>query len=45
MTGWSEAFVKALPRGTSMSAADDQTMQAIESAVHACMQSLKAGQN
>jgi hypothetical protein len=43
LTAWSEAFLKKLPPGTTMSAEDDQKMQSIETEVHACMQALRAG--
>lgn len=43
LTAWSEAFVKGLPQGATMSPADDRTMQKIEHEVRACMRALRAG--
>lgn len=43
LTTWSEAFVKKLPAGSTMSAFDDRRVQMIQDQVRACMDALRAG--
>jgi len=43
LTTWSEAYMKDLPPDSTMSKGDDRKMQELETAMRACMQTLRTG--